>query len=79
MLEELQTTDKIVGLKQSVRMLQSGMAKKAFIAKDAAPNVTDTIVALCNEKKVPVKWVKSMSELGKASGIEVGAAVTVVY
>jgi len=33
---------------------------------------------LCNRKSVPVKIVPTMEELGKACGIEVGAAAVAV-
>lgn len=79
MISELQTANKAVGLKQSVKKLKSGEGKKAFVAEDAAPSITDEIVEICEESSVPLEWVGTMDELGRASGIEVGAAVAVVY
>ena len=77
MVEELKQSDKIVGLKQSVRAIESGVAKKVFLAKDCAPHIYSEILNNCNDK-VPVELVSTMSELGKACGIDVGAAVAVI-
>lgn len=78
-VNELQTADKTVGLKQSIKKIKSGTAKKVFIAKDAAPSVTSQITDECEKCSIQIEWVASMSELGRACGIDVGAAVAVVY
>lgn len=79
MLKELQTADRAVGMKQSVKKIRGGTAKKAFVAKNAAPEITDEVVSECEKAGVPYEWASSMEELGRACGIEVGAAVAVVY
>lgn len=79
MISELQTPNKTVGFKQSVKKILSGEGRKAFAAKDASPSVTDEIVKICEKSGVPLEWVGTMDELGRACGIEVGAAVAVVY
>ncbi len=79
MLSELMTASKTVGRKQSEKKLLGGEGKKAFIASDASPIVTDNIVRICEGSGVPIEWVATMDELGRACGIEVGAAVVVVY
>ena len=79
MLGELQTQDKTVGLKQSIKKIRSGEAKKVFVALDAAPGLVEEISAACKEKNVPVQNVAEMKELGRAAGIDVGAAVVAVY
>lgn len=79
MLSELQTACKTVGLKQSIKKIRSGEAKKVFIALDAAPALIDEIKGAINETKIPIEEVSGMKELGRAAGIDVGAAVVVVY
>lgn len=79
MLSELMTASKTVGLKQSEKKLLGGEGKKAFVAEDAAPTVTDRIVKICEGSGVPIEWVATMDELGRVCKIEVGAAVVVVY
>lgn len=75
MLSELQTKDKVVGLKQLRKVLTEGRAAKVFLAQDADPKLLDPIRESCRNGSVPVEEVPTMAELGKACGIEVGAAV----
>ena len=75
MLSELNTRNKIVGIKQLRKALKEQTAEKVFVAMDADPMLTDPILAACNEGNVPVEQVGTMQELGKACDIEVGAAV----
>ena len=79
MLGELQTQDKTVGLKQSIKKIKSGEAKKVFVALDASPALIDEIRGACKQFNIPVNEVSEMKELGRAAGIDVGAAVVAVY
>ncbi len=78
MLEELNTNNKVVGLKQSRRALRDGAAVKVFLAHDATGHIRREMAELCKLKDVPCEFVSSMSELGAACGINVGAAVAAV-
>ncbi|WHH61715.1 ribosomal L7Ae/L30e/S12e/Gadd45 family protein [Petroclostridium sp. X23] len=78
MLDELKTANKIVGIKQSIKAIQTGKVKKAFIAKDAEEKVTGHFKELCQSHSVPIEYVNTMKELGKACDITVGAAVAVI-
>ena len=64
----------VVGAKQLRKALLSGSAQQVYLAKNADPALTEPIVVLCQNYNVPFTWVKSMTELGQACGIEVGAA-----
>lgn len=75
MLSELSTRDKIVGIKQLKKALAAGQAAKVFLAMDADPKLTAPIVETCQSGGVPLEQVPTMAELGRACGIEVGAAV----
>ncbi len=75
MLVELHTKDKVVGMKQLRKALLEHRAEKVFLADDADPKLTAPVEAQCKESGVPVETVPTMLELGKACGIEVGAAV----
>ena len=75
MLAELNTKDKIVGIKQLRKALADGRARKVFAADDADPKLTDPILEQCAADGVEVEHVSTMAELGSACGIEVGAAV----
>ena len=64
----------IVGTKQLKKALKNGTAHRVFLACNADPAVTEPIAALCKQNHVDVAWVRSMTDLGHACGIEVGAA-----
>jgi len=72
------TKNKTVGLKQTQRALEKGIAKKVYVARDAEAHVLKPIVDLCRKQNIECIEVGSMNELGKACGIEVGAAVAAV-
>ena len=63
-----------VGAKQLKKALQNGRAEYVFLAENADPAITEPIAALCQQNSVDYAWVKSMTDLGHACGIEVGAA-----
>lgn len=78
MLSQLSAATKVVGVKQSKKVIRDGGAKSVFIAQDAESRVTAPIYELCKEMSVPVTDVPTMAELGNAAGIAVGAAIVVV-
>jgi large subunit ribosomal protein L7A len=67
-----------IGTNQTTKALQQSIAKQLFVAKDAEARVIAPIVALAQERGVPVEWIETMKQLGKACGIEVGAAAAAV-
>jgi len=74
-LEQLRSASlKTVGTKETMKAVQSGRAKKVFVAEDAEVHVTRPLRQLCQQRDVLVVYVSSMRELGKFCGIEVGAA-----
>ena len=75
MLSELQTKDKVVGIKQLKKALSDGRAAKVFLAQDADPKLLGPIRESCESGGVPMEEVPTMAELGRACGIEVGSAV----
>ena len=78
MLSELSSAAKVVGVKQSKKVIRDGGAKQVFIAADAERRITAPIYELCEAHNVPVTEVSTMKELGSAVGIAVGAAVVTV-
>jgi len=64
----------VVGIKQLKKALKNGNACHVFLACNADPAITEPIAALCQQNNVDCAWVKSMTDLGHACGIEVGAA-----
>ena len=72
--EELTKNKIVVGAKQLKKALKNGTANKVFLACNADPAITEPIAALCQLNRVDFAWVRSMTDLGRACGIEVGAA-----
>ena len=68
----------IVGVKQLKKALAAGRANQVFLAENADPALTEPIEALCREYGVTCAWVASMADLGRACGIDVGAAAAAV-
>lgn len=66
---------KTVGVKQTQRALEKGIVRQVFIAKDAEQHVLRPIIESCHTRGIKVVEISTMIELGKACGIEVGAAV----
>ncbi|WP_431028441.1 ribosomal L7Ae/L30e/S12e/Gadd45 family protein [Lysinibacillus sp. LZ02] len=73
-----QASQTIIGTKQAVKAMRAGQVTKVFIALDADSWVTDPAILLAKEIGIPVHLVESKKELGKACGIQVGAAVVAV-
>ena len=64
----------VVGAKQLRKALISGRARNVFLAENADPAITEPIAKICEESAIPYTWVPTMADLGRACGIEVGAA-----
>ncbi|WP_284642731.1 ribosomal L7Ae/L30e/S12e/Gadd45 family protein [Paenibacillus silviterrae] len=76
--EVKQAANIITGTKQATKVVELGKATEVFVAKDADPRITIKMVNLCKKLGVKVTYVESMKMLGKACGIEVGAAMAAV-
>ena len=64
----------VVGTKQLRKAIRNSRAQHVFLAENADPAITEPIEAMCLEGKIQINWVASMADLGRACGIEVGAA-----
>lgn len=77
-LEGLRTAKKAIGAKQTVRAVEKGLAVKVYLADDADRRIVAPIASACSQKGIEVNEKMTMTELGKACGIEVGAAAVAV-
>lgn len=78
-LERLKTArKKSIGTKQTAKAIDKGSARLVFVAKDAEEHVTRDIMKVAREHGLELVLVDTMMALGKACGIEVGAAVAAV-
>ncbi len=64
----------VVGIKQTMRMLEQGQLSEVLVAKDSDYFVIRPLIAMADIKKVPIKYVDTRRELGRMCGIEIGAA-----
>ena len=68
----------VVGAKQLKKAVNAGCARLVFLAENADPAVTEPLEELCRRNHIQITWVASMADLGRACGIEVGAAAAAV-
>lgn len=63
------------GTNETTKTIEKGNAQLVVIAGDVEPEeIVMHLPALCDEKKIPYVYVPSKVELGRAVGIDVGAA-----
>ena len=77
-LASLGSRKHVVGAKQIRKALTAGSAQQVFLAENADPAITEPLIALCHHNRVEFAWVRSMTDLGRACGIEVGAAAAAI-
>ena len=73
-LSEITGHRMVVGTNQLRKALERGQASRVYLAGNADPAITEPIELMCQEYHIECAWVPSMLDLGKACGIEVGAA-----
>ena len=78
MITELNTQEKVIGVKQSRKAIREGRAKRVFLAYDADPAITDPVAENCQALGIPVDDAYTMAQLGHACRITVGASVVAV-
>ena len=77
-LADLSRQKLVVGAKQLRKALKAGTARQVYLAQNADPAITEPLAAICQEVSVDISWVRSMTDLGKACGIEVGTAAAAI-
>lgn len=79
MVDELTCPDmRVVGSKQVLRYAGMSMLRKVFIAKDADEEVTNRLIAACENNRIPYDMSYTMHQIGNACHIEVGSACAAV-
>lgn len=73
-----QAREVVIGSKQTLKALKEMEVTEVIIADDADRRVTNKIVLAAKENNIPIVRVDSMKKLGKACGIEVGAATVAI-
>lgn len=70
--------NKVVGMKQSLRVINENKAKVVYIAKDAEYELFQTVEKLANEHSLQIMYVDTMKELGRLCNIDVEASTAVI-
>ncbi len=78
MLDTIVNSEKVVGTKQTMKMIRARKAKRVYLAKDVDLPIFLEIEELCKQNQVPIQYVKSMLDLGKACGIHRKTATVAV-
>lgn len=68
------TKKKTVGAKQTAKAIEKGTAQIVFVARNADEGLVRGIVGAATARGVEVIYIDSMTVLGRACGIDVGAA-----
>lgn len=79
-LELARDTGKIrKGTNEATKSVERGIAKLVLISEDVQPpEIVAHLPPLCDEKNIPYVYVAKQSELGAASGLDVGAAAAAI-
>ncbi len=78
MLDNIQNSSFVVGMKQTTKMIEEEKATLVFIANDANEHIIDKIKVVCEKHSVKVIYVDTMDELGNACGISRNAATACI-
>ena len=74
-MERLKHAKKSVGLKQTLEAVRTNQATLVYLAQDADQKVVEEITGLCRQNDIPIEYIETMKQLGKACGIDVGASM----
>jgi len=79
-VETARNTGKIRrGVNETTKATEKGIAKLVVIAGDVEPEeIVMHLPALCDEKKISYAYIPSKLELGRSSGIDVGASAIAI-
>lgn len=78
MLHRLKTNSKVVGMKQTMKALEKGLAKAVYIAEDADERVVRQVIDFAKDQGLPVISVETMIQLGKECNIQVKTATAAI-
>ena len=78
MISELASQEKVIGVKQSRKAIRESRATRVYLAFDADPTITEPVAESCQAAGIPVETDYTMTQLGQACRITVGASVVAV-
>lgn len=78
MLNLKSSANTIIGLKQTLKAIQSDRAAKVYLASDSDDYIKKSVIDVCAQKNLEIVYVNTMKELGEACGIDIGASTAAV-
>ncbi|HHU89633.1 MAG TPA: 50S ribosomal protein L7ae-like protein [Clostridiaceae bacterium] len=75
MIELLKKKEKVVGVKQTKKAAEQDKLEVVFVASDADRRIVEPIIKICESRGIKINTENTMKQLGKAAGIDVGAAI----
>ena len=75
MIELLKKKEKVVGVKQTKKAAEQDKLEVVFVASDADRRIVEPIIEICESRGIKINTENTMKQLGKAAGIDVGAAI----
>lgn len=68
----------LIGANEAARAIDSGQARRVYIAEDALAGVVAPILEACRIRGVEVVYVPHKAELGETVGIDVSASIVTI-
>ena len=78
MIDNITDENIVIGLKQCKKAAGEGIVDTLYVALDADEKITRDVVAAAKDSGAKIVEVDSMSELGKACKIDVGASLVAI-
>lgn len=76
---EIKASDSVViGLKQSLKMLEANKVKAAYMAEDVDYPIASRLMDACRKSGVEVNRVESKARLGKECHLDVAASIVCI-
>jgi len=69
---------KVIGFKQSLKVIERGQAVVTYVAKNVEDKIRLPLLEASARKGIPVVEADTMEELGKACSIQVGASAATI-
>lgn len=68
----------VVGLRQSLKLIENKEVLKAIVAKDTDSHILYPFVELCKKENIEITYVETKKELGKLCKLDVASAIAVI-
>ena len=70
--------EKVIGIKQSKKAIESGKGTVLYVAKDTEKKLISSLIELALKNEIKVIEIDTMKNLGKMCGIDVKCSATLL-